>query len=138
MTDHIENHHKAQKPVQQCVTVDTRYWHTFCSSLLAKLEKETTEGRPKMTKFNVIRIVDGDTFDVSPDWRWNGTSGSRVRPAGYDAAEIGARGSTAATQTLAGLILGNKIELGMAYRVDRGRLVCEVFFNGCNLKDYFK
>jgi len=91
-----------------------------------------------MAKFNVIRIVDGDTFDVSPDWRWNGSSGSRVRPAGYDAAERGTRGGAAATQALARLILGKTVELGTAYSVDRGRLVCEVFFNGHNLKDYFK
>ena len=91
-----------------------------------------------MAKFYVIRIVDGDTFDVSPDWRWNGNSGSRVSPAGYDAAERGTRGGAAATQELARLILGKTVELGTAYSVDRGRLVCEVFFNGHNLKDYFK
>ncbi|MFC1452957.1 thermonuclease family protein [Verrucomicrobiota bacterium] len=91
-----------------------------------------------MVKFNVIRIVDGDTFDVSPDWRWNGNSGSRVRPAGYDAAERGTRGGAAATRELARLILGKTVELGTAYSVDRGRLVCEVFFNGHNLKEYFK
>ena len=91
-----------------------------------------------MAKFSVIKIVDGDTFDVSPDWRWNGTSGSRVRPAGYDAAERGSRAGAAATRRLASLILGKKVELGTAHRVDRGRLVCEVFFNGHNLKDYFK
>jgi len=98
----------------------------------------TAKRRPKMAKFNVIRIVDGDTFDVSPDWRWNGSSGSRVSPAGYDAAERGASGGSAATRKLAGLILGKTVELGTAYRVDRGRLVCEVFFNGHNLEDYFK
>lgn len=91
-----------------------------------------------MTKFNVIRIVDGDTFDVSPDWMWNGTSGSRIRPAGYDAAERGSYGGATATRDLASLILGKTVELGTAYRVDRGRLVCEVFFKGQNLKDYFK
>jgi endonuclease YncB( thermonuclease family) len=113
-------------------------WHAVCDSLPIERERATVEGRTKMAKFNVIRIVDGDTFDVSPDWRWNGTSGNRVRPAGYDAAEIGTRGGTAATQALAGLTLGKTVELGTAYRVDRGRLVCEVFFNGHNLKDYFK
>ena len=90
-----------------------------------------------MAKFNVIRIVDGDTFDVSPDWRWNGTSGSRVRPAGYDAAERATQAGSAATQHLASLILGKTVELGTAYRVDHARLVCEVLFNGHNLKDDF-
>ena len=103
-----------------------------------KLEEGSAEWRLEMTKFNVIRIVDGDTFDVSPGWRWNSESGSRVRPAGYDAPERGTPGAAAATQALAGLILGKTVELGTAHRVDRGRLVCEVFFYGHNLKDYFK
>jgi hypothetical protein len=25
-----------------------------------------------MTEFSVVKIIDGDTFDVSPGWKWNG------------------------------------------------------------------
>ncbi len=42
-----------------------------------------------MTEFKVVNIVDGDTFDVDPGWKWNGDNGKRIRPAGYDAAELG-------------------------------------------------
>jgi endonuclease YncB( thermonuclease family) len=90
-----------------------------------------------MHTFQVTRIIDGDTFEVNPNWNWNGESGNRVRPTGYDAAETGTYGAAAATSRLSNLILGRSVQLGNAYRVDRGRLVCDVFFNGRNLADYF-
>lgn len=90
-----------------------------------------------MTEFNVISIIDGDTFDVSPGWQWNGNSGTRVRPTGYDAPELNTYGGQAAKERLERLILGKGVELGSAYRIDRGRLVCDVFLRGKNLADYF-
>ncbi len=91
-----------------------------------------------MHTFQVTRIIDGDTFDVNPNWQWKGESGSRIRPTGYDAAEVGTPGGSAATAKLSSLILGRSIQLGNAYRIDRGRLVCDVFFNGRSLADYFR
>jgi len=90
-----------------------------------------------MAEFTVTSVIDGDTFDVSPDWKWNGQTGSRVRPTGYDAPELHAVGGQAAKDKLSGLILGKKVVLGTAHTIDRGRLVCDVFFNGRNLADYF-
>lgn len=90
-----------------------------------------------MPCFTVTQIIDGDTFTVSPSWTWNGTSGNRVRPAGYDAPEIGAPAAAAATTRLLTLALNRQVELGAAYRVDRGRIVCEVFLQGRNLKEFF-
>lgn len=91
-----------------------------------------------MLTFQVIRIIDGDTFDVNPNWQWNAQTGSRVRPIGYDAAEVGAAGGSTATAKLTSLILGRSVQLGNAYRIDRGRLVCDVYFNGHNLANYFR
>ncbi len=91
-----------------------------------------------MVMFTVTQVVDGDTFDVSPNWEWNGESGSRVRPAGYDAPELDEPGGQAAATWLRNLILYKKVELGKAYRVDRGRLVCEVYLKGKNLARYWK
>ena len=51
-----------------------------------------------MAEFNVVTIIDGDTFDVSPQWRWNGQDGSRVRPTGYDAPELQNYGGQAAKE----------------------------------------
>lgn len=90
-----------------------------------------------MSMFNVTAIIDGDTFDVSPQWKWNGETGSRVRPAGYDAAELQAYGGQAAKDKLSKLIYGRQVDLRTAYKVDRGRLVCEVFVGNKNLADYF-
>ena len=86
---------------------------------------------------NVTSIVDGDTFIVSPNWNWNSQAGDRVRPTGYDTPELGQPGYVEATQKLRNLILGKTVELRKAYRVDRGRLVCDVYLNGKNLADYF-
>jgi endonuclease YncB( thermonuclease family) len=90
-----------------------------------------------MAVFNVIQIIDGDTFDVSPKWRWNGQTGSRVRPAGYDAPEMRIYAGQIAKDKLSRLILGQNVQLGSGHRVDRGRLVCEVYFQGRNLAEYF-
>jgi len=90
-----------------------------------------------MPAFSVTSIIDGDTFEVSPQWKWNGATGTRVRPRGYDAPELNAYGGKAAKEKLLKLIHGQEVELRTAYRVDRGRLVCKVFFKNRNLADYF-
>lgn len=90
-----------------------------------------------MPGFTVISIIDGDTFEVSPSWKWNGETGSRVRPAGYNAPELQMSGGQTVKDKLFRLIQGEQVELGTAHRIDRGRLVCEVFFRGGNLADYF-
>jgi len=90
-----------------------------------------------MALFMVSSIIDGDTFEVSGGWKWNGTTGTRVRPTGYDAAELHAYGGQSAKDKLQRLILGKQVELRTAHCIDRGRLVCDVYFQGRNLADYF-
>ena len=90
-----------------------------------------------MAQFKAINIIDGDTFDVTPEWNWNGQSGARVRPTGYNAPELHTLAGQKAKEKLSKLILNKNVELGNAYRTDRGRLVCDVYFSGKNLKDYF-
>lgn len=89
-----------------------------------------------MAEFTVVNVVDGDTFDVNPSWSWNGETGYRVRPTGFDAAEMGSQAGLVAKARLSQLVLNQTVDLGNAYRVDRGRLVCDVFFNGRNLASY--
>jgi len=91
-----------------------------------------------MAIFKVDSIIDGDTFEVSPGWKWNGQTGSRVRPTGYDASELGSLAGLAAKKKLADLILNKTIELGQAHTIDRGRLVCDVYYGGRQLADYFQ
>lgn len=90
-----------------------------------------------MPTFTVTSIIDGDTFDVSPQWRWNGATGARVRPTGYDAPELHAYGGQAAKDKLSRLIYGQQVEIRTAYKIDRGRLVCEVYFGSKHLANYF-
>ena len=90
-----------------------------------------------MAQFKATYVVDGDTFDVSFGWVWDGNKGSRVRAAGYDAPELNTVAGRGAKDKLERLILGKYVELGNAYKFDRGRLVCDVFYNGRNLADYF-
>jgi len=90
-----------------------------------------------MSLFTVTNIIDGDTFDVTPSWRWEGQSGQRVRPTGYNAPEMNTYGGEKAKEKLRELIQGKSIELRAAHKVDRGRLVCDVFYQGKNLAEYF-
>ncbi|MBD3293212.1 MAG: thermonuclease family protein [Armatimonadia bacterium] len=90
-----------------------------------------------MALFTVSSIIDGDTFEVQGGWTWEGQTGTRVRPTGFDAAELRAPGGRAAKDSLRRLILGRQVELRRAHRVDRGRLVCDVYLQGRNLADYF-
>lgn len=90
-----------------------------------------------MSAFRVTSIIDGDTFEVTPQWQWGGQIGSRVRPAGYDAPEMHTYGGMAAKDKLSKLIAGEQVDLQDAHKVDRGRLVCEVYFRNKNLASYF-
>ena len=91
-----------------------------------------------MSTFAVTSIIDGDTFEVSPQWKWNGETGTRVRPTGYNAPEMGTSGGQAAKNKLSNLILGKEVDLRTAHKIDRGRLVCDVYYQGRNLADYFQ
>lgn len=87
--------------------------------------------------FKVTSVVDGDTFTVSPNWKWNGDSGDIVRANGYDTPEKGQPGYEQATTKLRNLINGKNVELKGAIKITYGRLLCDVYYNGKNLKDYF-
>ena len=87
--------------------------------------------------FNVTKVVDGDTFEVKPDWEWERQKGKRVRPIGYDAPELWEEGGQAAKAKLEWLILHKQVEIKNPVRVDRGRLICKVYFQGKNLAGYF-
>ena len=52
----------------------------------------------------------------------------RVRPMGFNDAELGSRDGQSAKEQLACLVLNQRGNLRETYRVDRGRLICDVFF----------
>ena len=88
-------------------------------------------------KHKVTRIIDGDTFEVSPNWEWNGLEGNIVRPSGYDTPERGEPGYEAAKTKLINLILNNEVELKNPIKLTYSRLLCDVYFEGKPLYEYF-
>lgn len=89
-----------------------------------------------METFAVVAVIDGNTFDISPGWELEDGTGNRVHAIGYNAPKTGKQ-AMAAEQKLSILIQNKKVELGPPHGVERGTLVCEVYFHGRNLADYF-
>jgi len=87
--------------------------------------------------FKVVNIIDGDTFEVLPPWKWGDRSGIRVRPTGYNIPEEGQPGYQNAKDKLQKLILEKEVELKNFVDIDYDRLICDVYFDGKNLADYF-
>lgn len=87
--------------------------------------------------FKVIEVIDGDTFDVSPNWSWGDQEDKRVRANGYNAPEEGQPGYQAAKEKLERLILNKEVELRNPINITYGRLLCDVYYEGKNLADYF-
>ena len=87
--------------------------------------------------FRVTKIIDGDTFEVTPVWKWDNQSGNVIRPKGYDTPEEGQFGHQAAKDKLATLILGKDVDLKNAVKITYGRLLCDVFYNDTNIADHF-
>jgi len=87
--------------------------------------------------FTVINVIDGDTFEVSPNWEWNNQTGSIVRISGYDTPEEGESGYKTAKEKLIKLILNKEVELKNTVRITYSRLLCDVYYNGKNIINYF-
>ncbi len=85
----------------------------------------------------VSRIIDGDTFQVTPNWKWGFKYGDRVRPTGYNTPERGQPGFESATLKLKKLILGQKVRLWNPVKLSYGRLLCQVYFQGRELSTFF-
>jgi micrococcal nuclease len=87
--------------------------------------------------FEVTKVIDGDTFEVSPNWKWNKQKGNTVRLNGYDTPEKGKPGYEAAKDKLTRLIYSKDVELKNVIKTTYGRLLCDVYYKGKNLADYF-
>jgi len=85
----------------------------------------------------VMNILTADTFEVFPPWRWEDQSGIKVTIAGLGVPLEGEVGYDNAKNKLKSLIQDKEVELRNKKEVDYDRLVCDVYFNGKNLVDYF-
>jgi hypothetical protein len=86
--------------------------------------------------FTVVAVIDGNTFEVSPKWELGNETGNLVQAKGYTAPKSGS-GAMAVEQKLSGLIHNKKVELGSPDGVQHNRLVCEVYYRGINIVEYF-
>ena len=77
--------------------------------------------------------IDGDTINVTPNWKWNDQSGSRVRLAGVDAPELHEPGGQQAKRKLLNLVYGKEVDLRNVQTLSYGRLVCDVYVGGSNV-----
>ena len=88
-------------------------------------------------RFKVTHVKDGDTFQVSPNWEFNGKSGNWVRPVGFNTPEKGEPGYQEAKSKLRRLIRGKEVELKNPIKITQNRLLCEAYYEGRNLADFF-
>jgi hypothetical protein len=88
--------------------------------------------------FTVIRVINGNTFEVSPQWDWNGRTGSVVKANGYDVPDQqGGPGYQTAKDKLEKLLLNEQVELVKPLPLPSGPLLADVIYKGLNLADYF-
>jgi len=88
-----------------------------------------------MLTFKVESVIDGNTFEVSPPWEFDGETGKLVQATGYDAPKSGKR-AISVEQKLSVLMQNKDVELESPQGIENGRLLCEVYFQGINLADY--
>jgi endonuclease YncB( thermonuclease family) len=84
----------------------------------------------------VTKIINGETFQVTPGWEWDNATGDRVILKGFRPPERGQPGYEEACEKLRGLILNQQVEL-KPEKIIHGSLVCEVFIKDVNLATHF-
>ena len=89
-----------------------------------------------MESFTVEAVVDGNTVIISPPWKLDDQTGDTIRATGYNPPKSGSA-AIKAEQKLSIMIQNKQIELAEPHGIERGKLVCDVYFNGINLADYF-
>lgn len=73
-----------------------------------------------MSAFRVTSIIYEDTLEASSDWKWNGETGTRVRPASYNALGLHTTKGQKSKDTLSKLIHRQQVEPRTTYKVDQG------------------
>ena len=96
---------------------------------LTKEPKEEYQSIDFNIRFKVTEIIDGDTFKVSPGWKWNNERGDIIRPSGYNTPEQGEPNYQEPKEKLTELILNKEVEL-KPIKLSYNRLLCEVFIDG--------
>ena len=90
--------------------------------------------------FNVVKIINGNTIQVSPGWKWGEFSGSQIKINGYNVP--GSQYDSFAVSKLTTLIMGKPIDLKNPLSVKKEEaggeiLTCSVFLNDVDISQYF-
>jgi len=105
--------------------------------MITKKEQPKVQSITFENRFKVVEIIDGDTFIISPGWKWNNEIGARIRPTGYDTPEKGEPQFQETKEKLEQLLLNKEVELKNPVKLSYGRLLCDIYLNGRNLKTFF-
>jgi len=105
--------------------------------ITSKKEIPTFQSIDFETRFTVTEIIDGDTFKISPGWKWNKEKGDTIRPTGYNTPEQGNPGYQETKEKLEQLLLNKEVELKKPVKLSYNQLLCNVYFNGKNLAEFF-
>jgi hypothetical protein len=88
-------------------------------------------------QFEVTRIHDGNTFEVSPFWKWQDENGVLVHATGYTAPAPGMPGYETVKNRLMELLYGEQVTLAEPVAIEDDALVCQVRLDGQSLASYF-
>lgn len=87
--------------------------------------------------YKVTNVIDANTFEVMPPWKWKDQSGIRVKPARYNTPEENQSGYNKAKDKFKFLLLGKEVDLKNFVDIDYDRLICDVILDSKNLIDIF-
>jgi len=85
--------------------------------------------------FAVIKVLTGNTFSVSPKWHLNNQSGNVIQIKGLQSPQENEKGFEKARHLLENIISPETITVKTPLKVSERKLLCNVFFNGKNIKD---
>lgn len=88
-----------------------------------------------MATFSVTNIIDANTIQVTPNWKWGDNSGSFVKIVGYNPPNATATAFT--ISKLKTLLHGKSIELKNPSHVNQGTITCYVYLNEIDVSKYF-
>ena len=87
--------------------------------------------------FEVTKILDGNTFEVTPFWQWHNENGVIVSARGYQAPATGEADYEEIKTKLMELLFGERVTLTDAVAIKDDTLVCKVFIQDKDLAEYF-
>lgn len=90
-----------------------------------------------MSPFTVSSVRGDGNLRVKYGWKVGNKKGAFIKPAGCTGAEPGSASYHRNKKRLYELILGKQVQVGEVVKLDRGSLVCRVYYEGRDLAEYF-